>query len=171
MLNTKNININDLLVFKKLIELIYKSNNIQFMANLESLVDLQILNLANNNITVNKNRKNRKFYILKNYNKLKYVYINNNLIKDITTLKNNKFIKYLNISNNNIDNIDIINNFEDLEILNILNNPILVIPDLLKFKKLDFDNLQVNWNNVKDMQGMKGYKLIKNIIKSLINKN
>ena len=184
IINTKNIDIDEILIFKNLIELVYKSNKIEFMVNLESLDNLQILNLSNNKI---KDITNMGFIkslisldighneienidIIQKYDRLKYLYINNNLIKNINPIQNNNNLKFLNISNNLIENIDLINNFIDLEMLNALNNPIIYLPDLMKFKNLDFDNLKINWNNIKDIKGMKGFRLIKNIIKSLINK-
>ena len=144
IINTKNININD----RTNRGILQKSRSIDFGLNKIDNIDF-----------------------LKNYDKLKYLYINNNLIKHISPIEYNINMKYLNISYNQIENINIIMNFNNLEILNIINNPILILPDLLKFKNLDFDNLKVNWNNIKDVCGMKGFGLMKNIIKSLINKN
>ena len=182
IINTKNVDIDEVLVFKKLMELTYKSNIIEFIPNFESLENLKILNLSDNKIKDLTNMgliKNlcsldlgynniENIDILEKYDKIKYLYLNNNNIKNAYPIHNNSNIKFLNISNNNIENIDFINNFEDLEILNITNNPIIYLPDLMKFKHIDFENLKISWNNVKDMKGMKGFCLIKNIIKNIM---
>lgn len=183
ILNSKNIDIDEVLVFKNLIELTYKSNIINFIPNFESLGNLKILNLPDNKITdltnmgfiknlcsIDLSHNNiENIDILGIYDKLKYIYINNNKIKNAYPLNSNSNIKFLNISNNNIENIEFINNFENIEILNIMNNPIIYLPDLMKFKNLDFENLKVTWSNIRDMKGMKGFGLIKNIIKTMIN--
>lgn len=183
IINTRNVDIDEILIFKKLVELTYKSNIIEFIPNFESLEDLKILNLSDNkikdltNIGMIKNLCSldlshndiENIDILEKYDKIKYLYLNNNKIKNIYSLHNNSNMKFLNISNNNIENIDFIYNFESLEILNITNNPIIYLPDLMKFKYLDFENLKVSWNNIKDMKGMRGFGLIKNIIKTMIN--
>jgi Leucine-rich repeat (LRR) protein len=183
IINTKNIDIDEVLVFKNLIELTYKSNIINFIANFECLEKLKILNLSNNKIKDITNmgimtnlcsldlshNDIENIDILEKYDKLKYLYINNNQIKNIYPIRNNCNIKFLNISNNNIENIDFIYDFEELEILNVSNNKIIYLPDLMKLKKLDFENLKVSWNNIKDMKGMKGFGLIKNIIKTMVN--
>jgi len=57
-----------------------------------------------------------------------------------------------------------INKFNDLEIINVSNNHIKIVPNLLQFKNLDFENIKIDWINVLDLQGMKGYQIIKNII-------
>lgn len=184
IINTKNIDIDEILVFKELAELTFRSNRIDFISNFECLNNLKILNLSDNKIKDITNlgiipnlcsldlshNDIDNIDILEKYTKLKYLYLNHNQIKNISKIQNNLNMKFLNISYNNIDNIDIIQNFEELEILNIINNPIFYLPDLMKLKHLDFDNLKVNWNNIKDMKGMKGFALMKNIIKTLINK-
>jgi len=177
-----NVKLDQINKLKNLRELYYKSNlKIDTeLINLENLENLLILNLNDNNITnINNigllknlisidigNNKINSIDVFNNYTKLKYVYVNMNNISDLNSIKNNKDIKFLNIANNNISNIEFITDFKNLEALNLSHNPITVIPNLLLFKNLDYDFLKIDWKNVKDLQGMKGYELIKNIITS-----
>jgi len=64
----------------------------------------------------------------------------------------------------------IIESFKELEVLNIKNNPIKVLPNLLNLKNLDYECLKIDWINIIDLKGMKGFELIKNMINSLSNK-
>jgi hypothetical protein len=177
-----NVKLDQINKLKNLRELYYKSNlKIDTeLINLENLENLLILNLNDNNITnINNigllknlisidigNNKINSIDVFNNYTKLKYVYVNMNNISDLNSIKNNKDIKFLNIANNNISNIEFITDFKNLEALNLSHNPITVIPNLLLFKNLDYDFLKIDWKNVKDLQVMKGYELIKNIITS-----
>jgi internalin A len=104
---------------------------------------------------------------LKNNTKLKFVYLQKNNIKDITPLKLNKNIKYLMASHNNFSEIDFIENFSDIELLNLQNNPIKIVPNLLNLKHLNIKDLIIDWKNVDDLRGMKGYQILKNIMISL----
>lgn len=157
----ENCNLSVLNNLKKLFILNLNDNNINSIDDLPFFENLISLDIGLNNIV----------YInsLQKYEKLKYVYINSNQITDIDDLKNNS-IKYLNASNNNISNIMIIESFKELELLNIKNNPIKVLPNLLNLKNLDYEYLKIDWINIIDLKGMKGFELIKNMIKSLSNK-
>jgi Leucine-rich repeat (LRR) protein len=165
----------------KLREIIYKNNQLTEIPNLLNLKFLHTLSLSNNKIKNIENLKNlidlhtldlsyneiENIIILNNLKKLKYVYLNNNNITNLNDLEDLTNIIHLNISSNNIKNIDMILNYKNLEILNIKNNKITILPNLLELKKIDFDNLQVDWNDIRQINGMKGFLLIKNIIKSL----
>ena len=69
----------------------------------------------------------------------------------------------------NISDVEFIIDFKNLEALQLSNNPITIMPNLLIFKNLDYDCLNIDWKNIKELHGMKGYELIKNIIKSYIS--
>lgn len=182
--SSENIFLDDIVKLKNLRELYYKSNikTDYELINMENLSNLIILNLYDNNINSIKNigtlknlisidlgyNKLESIEVLQNYKTLKYVYLNSNKIINACSLENNCDIKYLNLSDNNISNIDFITRFQDIEILNTHNNLIKIIPNLLQFKKLDFTFLNIDWKQVEDLKGMNGYKLIKNIIQSLI---
>jgi len=183
--HSSNISFTDICKLKSLNELHYKScKNVIHLDELTDMKNLLVLDLNDNNIesieklaVIDKlisidfgNNKINSIHALEEYDKLKYVYLNNNNIMDLSYLKNNLSIKFLNVSGNKISNIDLIEKFVDLEFLNVNNNPIKIIPNLLNFKLLDFDYLKVDWNDISELKGMKGYNLIKNIVKSITNK-
>jgi hypothetical protein len=136
-------------------------NNINSIDDLPFFENLISLDIGLNNI--------QNINSLEKYEKLIYIYLNSNHITDIDSLKNNS-IKYLNVSNNKISNIMIIESFKELESLNIKNNCIKVLPNLLNLKNLDYECLKLDWNNIIDVNGMKGFQLLKNMINSLSNK-
>ena len=70
-------------------------------------------------------------------------------------------------SHNNFSDIDFIENFNDIEILNLKDNPIKTVPNLLNLKNLNIKDLEIDWKNVEELKGMKGYQIIKNIMMSL----
>lgn len=61
----------------------------------------------------------------------------------------------------------VIENFTNIESLNIKNNLIKELPNLLEFKNLNYEYLKIDWNDIIQIKGMKGFGLIKNMIKSL----
>lgn len=154
----KNCNLFILNNLKKLSILNLNDNNIESIDDLPILENLVSIDIGLNNI--------KNIDILQKYTKLKSVYLNSNEITDIDSLKNNS-IKYLNVSNNKISNIMIIETFNDLESLNIKNNPINTLPNLLNLKNIDYECLKIDWINIIDVHNMKGFQLLKNIIKSL----
>lgn len=183
VVNSENVLLSDIVKIKNLRELYYKSNikTDNDLISFENLSNLTILNLSDNNIKSIENMGLLKELIsidfsinklesvdsLKNNTKLKYVYLQKNNIKDITPLKLNKNIKYLMASHNNFSEIDFIENFSDIELLNLQNNPIKVVPNLLNLKHLNIKDLNIDWKNVDDLKGMKGYQILKNIMISI----
>jgi Leucine-rich repeat (LRR) protein len=183
VINSQNLLLSEIVNIKNLRELYYKSNikTDNDLINLEGLSNLTILNLSDNNIKSVENmgllkdlisidisiNKIESIDVLKNNTKLKYVYLQKNNIKDIRPLKLNKNIKYLMASHNNFSEIDFIENLNDIELLNLQNNPIKVVPNLLNLKNLNITDLNIDWKNVDDLKGMKGYQILKNIMMSL----
>jgi Leucine-rich repeat (LRR) protein len=183
VINSQNVLLSDIVTIKNLRELYYKSNikTDNDLICLEGLSNLTILNLSDNNIKSIENmgllkelisidlsiNKIESIDILKNYIILKYVYLQKNSINDIRPLKLNKNIKYLMASHNKFSEIEFIENFNDIELLNLQNNPIKVVPNLLNFKNLNIVDLNIDWKNVDDLKGMKGYMILKNIMMSL----
>ncbi len=172
--------------FTSLSELYYKSSRNIHISNecklekLQNLQNLAILNLSDNNIksidgfpvlprliSLDLSQNHIEMIDpLGEYKTLKYVYLNNNNIVDAIHLRNNPII-FLNLSHNKISNAMFIESYEDLKSLNVKDNPIKIMPNLLSLKNLDYDCLRVDWNNVNELKGMKGFELFKNIIKSL----
>ena len=68
---------------------------------------------------------------------------------------------------NKFSEIDFIENLNDIELLNLKDNPIKVVPNLLNLKNLNITELNIDWKNVDDLKGMKGYQILKNIMMSL----
>jgi Leucine-rich repeat (LRR) protein len=157
----ENCNLSILNNLKNLFILNLNDNNINSIDDLPFFENLISLDIGLNNI--------QNINSLEKYKKLIYIYLNSNQITDIDSLKNNS-IKYLNVSNNKISNIMIIESFKELESLNIKNNCIKVLPNLLNLKNLDYECLKLDWNNIMDVNGMKGFQLLKNMINSLSNK-
>lgn len=183
VISSQNVLLSDIVKIKNLRELYYKSNikTDNDLISLEGLSNLTILNLSDNNITSIENIGHIKDLIsvdlsinklelingLKNNTKLKYVYLQKNNIKDITPIKLNKNIKYLMAPHNKISEINFIETFNDIELLNLKDNPIKVVPNLLNLKNLNITDLCIDWKNVDELKGMKGYQILKNIMLSL----
>jgi len=180
-IQNSNIKLEFLNNCEKLKEIIYKNNHIEHIPSLSNLKNLTTLILGNNKI---KNISELKFLInleildlsnndidnidvLQYLKKIKYLYLDKNNIDNIKSLEELDKIKYINISSNNIKNIDLIINFKDLEGFDIKNNKIQNLPNLLNFNNLDYNNVNIDWENINSVNGMKGFLLIKNIIKSL----
>lgn len=144
---------------KNLTTLILGNNKIKNISELKFLINLEILDLSNNDID--------NIDVLEYLKKIKYLYLDKNNIDNIKSLEELDKMKYINISSNNIKNIDLIINFTDLEGFDIKNNKIQNLPNLLNFNNLDYNNVNIDWENINSVNGMKGFLLIKNIIKSL----
>ncbi len=183
VISSQNVLLSDIVKIKNLRELYYKSNikTENELINLEGLTNLTILNLSDNNIKSIENIGHLKELIsidlsinklecidaLKNNTKLKYVYLQKNNIKDISVLKINKNIKYLIAPHNKFSEINFIENLNDIELLNLHDNPIKIVPNLLQLKHLNIKDLKIDWKNVDELRGMKGYEILKNIMLSL----
>ncbi len=183
VINSQNVLLSDITKIKSLRELYYKSNikTDNDLINLEELSNLTIVNLSDNNIKSIENIGHLKDLIsidlsinklesidgLKNNTKLKYVYLQKNNIKDISVLKMNKNIKYLIAPHNKFSEINFIENLNDIELLNLHDNPIKIVPNLLQLKHLNIKDLKIDWKNVDELKGMKGYEILKNIMLSL----
>jgi Leucine-rich repeat (LRR) protein len=160
--NNTNVELSNLSELSKLTILDLHNNNINSIDTIGKVSNLISINLGENNI--------ESIEPLKYCENLKYLYINKNKIESIECLKNLHMITYLIANNNKIKNIDVITNFLFLEVLHIDDNLIKRIPNLLKLKNIDYDNLHIDWKIIEEVDDMKGFKLIKNIIFNLIKK-
>jgi len=149
----------DLSGLEKLQILTISNNNIKDITNLRNLLNLKILNISYNKI--------ESLKPLEELKNLEYIYADNNEIKNINGINNLKKIIYLNLSFNPIENIDDIIYFTELETINIKNTNIKNLPNLLELKKIDYNSLEIDWKNIDKINGMKGFSLIKHIIKHL----
>lgn len=165
-------------------ELYYVNNIIDQVCDLSKLENLTILDLHNNNTNSIKNigKLNKLISVnlgennidtiesLQFCEKIKYLYINKNKIETIDCLKPLHFLIYFIANQNKIKNIEVISNFPELEVLHIDDNPIRKIPNLLKLKHIDYQNLHIDWKIIEDVEEMKGFSVMKNIILNLIKK-
>jgi Leucine-rich repeat (LRR) protein len=178
---SSNIDINTISNNTNLMELYYRYNKLNELPNLSALQKLQILTISNNNIkNINQVKELINLKILNISNNeiesleplyrlrnLEYIYADNNKIKNIICINNLKKIKYLNLSSNPLENIDDIIYFTELETLKIKNTTIRLLPNLLELKNIDYNSLEIDWNNIDKINGMKGFSLIKHIIKNI----
>ena len=179
-----NIHIESISKIKTIKELYYINNVIDSVCDLSELKELTILDLHNNKInsideigrlenviSLNLGTNNIKnIAALSNCKNLKYIYINKNEIESISEFEELTNIRYFIANSNKIKHINVISNFENLEVLHLDENPIKKIPNLLKLKNIKFDDLHIDWKIVDDVDDMKGFKLIKNIILNLNKK-
>jgi len=161
--NNLDVKISDLSELSKLTILDLHNNGINTIDDIGKLCNLISINLGENSI--------QSIEPLKYCEKLKYIYINKNKIESIDCLKSLNMITYLIANNNKIKNIDLITNFTLLEVLHIDDNLIKKIPNLLKLKNIDYDNLHIDWKIIEEVEDMKGFKLIKNILYSFNRTN
>ena len=76
-------------------------------------------------------------------------------------------IKKLFISNNKITNCNDLVKLKNLESFEINLNPINSLPNLLLLPKLNYEEIKIDWILITNVEGLKGFGLIKNIIKTL----
>lgn len=129
------------------------------IGNLCKLQNLRILNLENNSLI--------NIDDIENLSLLEEIYCNNNQITQLWNLEKTPLIKKLVVSKNNITNVNDLIKLKNLEIFEINLNPIKYFPNLLSLQHLNYDLLKVDWNQIQNIEGMKGFGLIKNIIKNL----
>ena len=154
-------NITDISKLVNLKILVLKHNSLVNLDGIENLINIETLDIGHN-VLLNLKQINKLF-------KLKYLYANDNNITELWTGDNTPSqLKYINLSNNNINNIKIIEECSELEVLNITNNPIKHIPNLLKLKNINYERLEIDWKKIIDVEGMKGFGLMKCIILNMM---
>jgi hypothetical protein len=171
----------DISLITSLEELNIFNSNLTSIDNFEKLYNLKILNLQNNSLI--------RIDQIKNLKELRSLNITSNAlvsIDEIEYLSNleeincsyNQIIKFWNfektpkikkliIASNNISNCNELIKLKNLEHFDITMNPIKSLPNLLLLLNLDYELIRIDWNLISSVEGVKGFGLIKNIIKNL----
>jgi Leucine-rich repeat (LRR) protein len=171
----------DISLITTLEELYIIKSRLTRIGDLFKLQNLKILNLNNNSLVkLNQIEKLTKLKILnisfnalvnideiENLSLLEEININNNQITQLWNLEKTPLIKKLFLSKNNITNVNDLIKLKNLEVFEINLNPINSLPNLLLLQHLNYDLIKVDWNQIINVEGMKGFGLIKNIIKNL----
>ena len=125
---------------------------------MDKLIDLESLDLGKNNIS--------DISRIKSLNKLKYLYVDNNKIKELWTqpLLN---LKYFIATSNQIEKVKILESSPQLEVLDLKNNNIKHLPNLSKMTNINYNRLEIDWTNIIDIEGMKSFSLLKCMIINL----
>ncbi len=156
--NNKLTSITDLDKCIKLKILNLRNNALINLNGLENLVELESLDIGHNNIT--------ELSQLNNLKKLKYLYVDSNKITELWT-KPLPNLKYFVGTSNLIEKIKILEGSNDLEVIELRNNNIKHLPNLSKMININYNRLEIDWNNIIDVEGMKGFPLFKCIILNL----
>lgn len=171
----------DIGLISSLEELHVIKSRLTCIGELHKLLNLKKLNLENNALI--------KLNQIKKLTNLVYLNISNNaltevdeiedliLLEDINIMSNQVVklwnlektpkIKKLFISKNNISNCNDLVKLSNLESFEINSNPIKSLPNLLLLPKLNYDTIKIDWATITNVDGLKGFGLIKNIIKTL----
>lgn len=112
------------------------------------LTNLSILDLSNNNITTTNILGNHY------YNKLQYLYLDNNSIFSVENLRFAENIEYLALSNNNISDITELANLKKLKYLSLDNNKINDISSLSVSLTLEVINLSCQNADFRDASAL-----------------
>jgi len=151
------------------------------IGELHKLLNLKKLNLENNSlIKLNQIEKLTKLTYLNissnaliNIDEIEYlplleeIEVTNNQLVKLWNLEKTPQIKKLFISKNNINYINDLVKLSNLESFEINLNPINSLPNLLLLPKLNYETIKIDWVLITNVEGLKGFGLIKNIIKTL----
>lgn len=133
-----------------------------------ALIDIKGLNKLNEleSLDIGENFINNISYI-ENLTKLKYLYTDSNDIKDLweNPLLN---LKYFIANKNKIDKIKILESSPELEVIELKQNKLRHLPNLSKMVNINYNRFEIDWDNIIDIEGMKGFGILKCMIKSLI---
>jgi Leucine-rich repeat (LRR) protein len=176
--NIDDIDIGQLITLEQL-EII--NSRLTYIGDLEKLYKLKTLNLQNNCLVKLNGIENLKDLIslnisnnclisideIGNFKNLEEIVINNNQITKLWDLTETPKIKKIIAYSNNLSNINDFVKLKNLEIFEINLNPINSLPNLLLMYNLDYDKIKIDWSKINYVEGMKGFGLIKNIIKNL----
>jgi hypothetical protein len=126
---------------------------------IEKLVNIKKLNISNN-ILVSIDE-------IENLKDLEEISFANNQIKKLWDIEKTPKITKLIANSNEISNFNDLIKLKNLVEFNIKANPVKSLPNLLLLTYLDYNLVKIDWNLINYIDGMKGFGLIKNIIKNL----
>ena len=172
----------DIGLISSLEELYIIKSRLTRIGELHKLQNLKKLNLENNSlIKLNQIEKLTKLTYLNissnaliNIDEIEYlelleeIEVTNNQLVKLWNLEKTPIIKKLFISKNNINSVHDLVKLSNLESFEINLNPINSLPNLLLLPKLNYDTIKIDWATITNVEGLKGFGLIKNIIKTLI---
>lgn len=166
------------------LEEIYITNNAKFttLEPFSKLPNLKILDLEDNSLLSVSHVQNLKtitklniqkncitdINLLSELNNLEELIISNNKIEKLPNFEKLTKLKTFKCNSNKINNFDEILKLEQLEQFEMLNNPCTILPNITKLVHLNYDKLQINWNNIKIFDGIKNFGLMKNMLKCFI---
>jgi hypothetical protein len=159
ILNSKLTRIGDLEKLTNLRILNLENNYLVKLNGIEKLVNIKKLNISNN-ILVSIDE-------IKNLKDLEEISFANNQIKILWDIEKTPKITKLIAISNEISNFNDLIKLKNLVEFNIKSNPVKSLPNLLLLTYLDYDLVKIDWNLINYIDGMKGFGLIKNIIKNL----
>lgn len=171
----------DISLISSLEELYIIKSRLTRIGEIHKLVNLKKLHLENNSlIKLNQIEKLTKLtYLNISYNALtnideienlpllEEIYCNYNQIAQLWNFEKTPLIRKLNIANNNLTKCDDLIKLKNLETFEINLNPINSLPNLLLLSKLNYEIIKIDWDLIRTVDGLKGFGLIKNIIKTL----
>jgi hypothetical protein len=159
IINSNITHIGDISKLYNLKKLNLENNSLIKLNQIQKLVELTYLNISNNALVI----INDVEYLTK----LEEIHVNSNQLTSLWNLVKTPQIKKLIITNNKITNCNDLIKLKNLEVLQIDNNPIATLPNLLLLLNLNYELLKVDWKTITSVEGLKGFGLIKNIIKNL----
>jgi internalin A len=176
-----NIDDVDIGLISSLEELYIIKSRLTRIGDIHKLYNLKILHLENNAlIKINQIEKLTKLtYLNISFNALteideiehlsllEEIDIKSNQVVRLWNLEKTPQIKKLIITNNKITNCNDLIKLKNLETFEINLNPINSLPNLLLLPKLNYEAIKIDWNLITTVEGLKGFGLIKNIIKTL----
>ena len=158
--NTKLTSINtelDSLNNLKILNL--RKNALVYIKGLNKLTELESLDIGENYIN--------DISCIEDLTKLKYLYIDSNDIKNLWT-KPLLSLKYFIGNKNKIDKIKILESSPELEVIELKQNQLRHLPNLSKMTNINYNRFEIDWDNIIDVEGMKGFGILKCMIKSLL---
>lgn len=159
IINSRLTHIGELYKLHNLKKLHLENNSLIKLNQIEKLKQLKYLNISSNALT--------------DINEIEYLELleeieaRNNQLNKLWNLEKTPQIKKLFISNNNINNVNNLVKLSNLESFEINLNPINSLPNLLLLRKLNYETIKIDWKKIIIVDGLKGFGLIKNIIKNL----
>jgi Leucine-rich repeat (LRR) protein len=153
---------NELSLLKKIKILNLRKNALLDVTGLANLTELESLDLGENSI------KNIEW--IEKLTLLKYLYIDYNNIKEVWS-KPLLNLKYFIANFNRIDKIKILESSPEIEVIELKGNQLRHLPNLSKMTNINYNRFQVDWNDIIDIEGMKGFGVLKCMIQGLLRNN